>query len=121
MNNREYGTLGEEAAVAYLTRHGYKVLYQNFRVGRLGEIDIIGKDKETLCFIEVKTRSSNVFGTPAQALSRRKQATIIRLAQVYMKNNRCQDAPVRFDVIELMMDRTGKIKDIQLIKNAFQE
>lgn len=121
MNNRTYGTLGEEAAVAYLIGQGYKVICRNFRAGRMGEIDIIGMDKETLCFIEVKTRSNIMFGTPAQALSRKKQANIIRLAQIYMKNNRCLDTPVRFDVMELMMDRTGKIQDVQLIKNAFQE
>lgn len=119
MNNRAYGTLGEEAAGAYLTKHGYKVICRNFRVGRMGEIDIIGKDKETLCFIEVKTRSSNIFGTPAQAVSAKKQATITKLAQIYMQNHRFFDTPVRFDVMELMMDRTGKVQDIQLIKNAF--
>jgi len=121
MNNRAYGTLGEDAAAAYLAKHGYRILHRNFRAGRLGEIDIIGMDKETLCFIEVKTRSSDLYGTPAQALSYRKQAAIIRLARIYMQNNRYMDKPVRFDVIELMMDRTGKVLDIQLIKNAFQE
>lgn len=121
MNNRVYGALGEEAAASYLTKQGYKVICRNFRAGRMGEIDIIGMDNDTLCFIEVKTRSSKMFGTPAQALSRRKQATLVRLARVYIKNNRYMNTPVRFDVMELMMDRTGRIQDMQLIKNAFQE
>lgn len=119
MNNRAYGAIGEDAAVAYLNKHGYKVLCRNFRVGKMGELDIIGMENGTLCFIEVKTRSNEMFGTPAQAVSVKKQATIVKLAQIYMQNHRYNDIPVRFDVMELMMDRTGGIKDIQHIQNAF--
>ncbi len=119
MNNRTYGTIGEDAAVAYLNKHGFKILNRNYRVGRMGELDIIGMTNGTLCFVEVKTRSNNMFGTPAQAVSVKKQATIVKLAQIYMQNHQYDDIPVRFDVIELMMDRTGMIQDIQHIQNAF--
>lgn len=119
MNNRAYGTLGEKEAGTYLKEQGYKILTRNFRVGKMGEIDIIGKDGDTLCFIEVKTRSNRSFGTPAQAVSDQKQATITRIAQIYIQNNKYYDVPVRFDIVELMMDRTGNVKDISLIKNAF--
>jgi len=119
MDNRAYGALGEEAAAAYLVRQGYKIIARNFRAGRMGEIDIIAKDGDTLCFIEVKSRSSYSFGTPAQAVSIQKQAAITRIAQVYMQDNRYCDVPVRFDVVELMMDREGNIKNISLIQNAF--
>ncbi|NLX65016.1 MAG: YraN family protein [Clostridiaceae bacterium] len=119
MNNRAYGALGEEAAAAYLARQGYIIISRNFRVGRMGEIDIIAKDGETLCFIEVKSRSGYNFGTPAQAVSSQKQAAITRIAQVYMQNNRYSDIPVRFDIVELLMDRDGNINDIFLIRNAF--
>ncbi|MGI6122852.1 MAG: YraN family protein [Acetivibrionales bacterium] len=119
MNNRAYGTLGEKEAGTYLREQGYKILTRNFRVGKMGEIDIIGKDGDTLCFIEVKTRSNRSFGTPAQAVSDQKQATITRIAQIYIQNNKYYDVPVRFDIVELMMDRTGNVKDISLIKNAF--
>ncbi|NLO98979.1 MAG: YraN family protein [Clostridiaceae bacterium] len=119
MNNRSYGTLGEEAAVSYLVRHGYKIVTRNFRVGRMGEIDIIGKDGDTLCFIEVKSRSNYSFGSPAQAVSSQKQATITKIAQVYMQNNQYFNTPVRFDIVEVIMDRTGNIKDLSIIQNAF--
>ncbi|MGI6084797.1 MAG: YraN family protein [Acetivibrionales bacterium] len=119
VNNRAYGTLGEEEAGAYLNEKGYRILTRNFRVGRMGEIDIIGKDGDTLCFIEVKTRSNYSFGTPAQAVSKQKQTTMARIAQIYMQNNGYLDVPVRFDIVELMMDREGNISDITLIKNAF--
>jgi len=119
MNNRAYGALGEEAAAAYLARQGYKIITRNFRVGRMGEIDIIAEDVDTLCFIEVKSRSGYSFGTPAQAVSSQKQAAITRIALIFMQNNRYCDIPVRFDVVELLMDREGDIKNISLIKNAF--
>jgi putative endonuclease len=119
MNNREYGTLGEEEASGYLAGRGYKILFRNFRVGRMGEIDIICKDGETLCFVEVKTRSNDHYGTPAQAVSVSKQSTITRLAQIYMQRFGIRDMPVRFDVVEIMMDRERKISAIRLIQNAF--
>lgn len=119
MNNRSFGALGEEKAKEYLVLHGYMILDQNYRIGRLGEIDIIAKDQDTLCFLEVKTRSNDTYGTPAQAVSHQKQATITKIAQIYMQNYSCFDIPVRFDIVEVNMDRKGSVNDINLLKNAF--
>lgn len=119
MNNRTFGTKGEQEAMRYLSEHGYHILCRNFRVGRMGEIDLIGKDGNTLCFIEVKTRSNSRYGTPAEAVSCMKQVTITKVAQVYMQRNNCFNLPVRFDIVELLMDRNGQAQDIRLIQNAF--
>lgn len=119
MNNHDFGTQGEQEAASYLCKHGYTILYRNFRVGRMGELDIVGKEGDTLCFIEVKTRSNKKFGTPAQAVSASKQSTIMRLAQVYMQRYSIKDIPVRFDIVELMMNRDGMVQNIELIQNAF--
>lgn len=119
MNNCEFGALGEKEAMRYLVSNGYDILSRNFRVGRMGELDIVGKDGDAICFIEVKTRSSTRFGTPAQAVVGSKQATIKRLAMVYLQRCNLADSPVRFDVVELLMDREGNVKEFQLIKNAF--
>ncbi len=119
MNNRSFGALGEEQAKEYLEDKGYKILNRNYRVGRIGEIDIIAKDHDTLCFIEVKTRSNENFGTPAQAVSPHKQATIIKIAQIYMQKYNLYDIPVRFDIVEILMDRKGNTKDVNLLENAF--
>lgn len=119
MNNRVFGTKGEQEAARYLAVKGYTILCRNFRAGRLGEIDIIGRDGETLCFIEVKTRSNCRYGTPAQAVSSLKQGNIRRLAQIYMRRHGYSDLPVRFDVVELFMDRNGYKQELRLIKNAF--
>ena len=121
MNNRTYGDLGEETAAAYLARKGYRIITRNFRVGRMGEIDIIARDGDTLCFIEVKTRSSFSFGSPAQAVSGQKQATIRRIAHFYMQNNRYYDVPVRFDIVELLMDREAILKTLHLFKMHFND
>ncbi|MGI6050496.1 MAG: YraN family protein [Acetivibrionales bacterium] len=119
MNNRSFGTLGEERAKEYLEHKGYRILDCNYRVGRLGEIDIVARDNDTLCFIEVKTRSNNRFGTPAQAVMPQKQATIIKIAQIYMQKYKYYDIPVRFDIVEIFMDREGNTRDVNLLKNAF--
>ena len=61
------GQIGEEAAVIYLKRQGYRIVEQNFR-NQLGEIDIIAYEGDTLCFIEVKTRNSDIFGSPFELI-----------------------------------------------------
>jgi putative endonuclease len=119
MNNRTFGSKGEQEAMRYLSEHGYSIIYRNFRAGRMGEIDLIGKDGDTICFIEVKTRSSVRYGVPAEAVSYTKQATITKVAQVFMQRYNYLDVPVRFDVAELLMDRNGQVQEIRLIKNAF--
>jgi len=78
---------------------GYKILERNFR-NRGGEIDIIAKDKDYFCFIEVKYRTTNEFGSPLEAVDFRKQNQIRKVALYYlMKNKLSEWTPCRFDVI----------------------
>lgn len=119
MNNRELGNIGEDAAAGHIAGNGCRILFRNWRVSRMGEIDIIALEKDTLCFIEVKTRSGNRYGSPAEAVSAAKQKTIVRLAQVYAQQNNCYDKPMRFDVIEVYMNQDHGIASINHIKNAF--
>lgn len=119
LNNKDYGNIGEEKARQYLENQGYIILEKNFRVGRIGEVDIIAQDIDSLCFIEVKTRSNNSFGTPAEAVSRQKQSTIKTIAQIYMQRHDFFDKPVRFDIVEIIMDRKGIVNEVNLIKSAF--
>ncbi|MCX7921840.1 MAG: YraN family protein [Clostridia bacterium] len=121
-NKRSFGNAGEKIAIDFLIKNGYSILAHSYRVGRLGEIDIIARENEYLCFIEVKARSSTLFGTPSEAVSRKKQATIIKLAQIYMSNNALSDSNVRFDVVEVIVNKskeTTNVKEINLIRNAF--
>lgn len=122
MENREsLGKLGEKAALRYLEANDYKIIKTNFRVGKLGEIDIIALSGEFLCFIEVKTRSSTLFGLPSEAVTYKKQSTIRKIASVYI-NHLQKEPPVRFDVVEIIGTQTGNelnIKSINLLQNAF--
>lgn len=101
MNKRAAGTSGETAACEALKRAGLTILERNFR-RPTGEIDIIAKEKQTIAFIEVKTRSSLRFGRPAEAVDRGKQMHILRTAMLYLAEKGLDDAPVRFDVVEVL-------------------
>jgi putative endonuclease len=94
------GRSGEEAAVAYLQKQRFRVLERGFRFGH-GEIDIIASDKDTLVFIEVKTRQSLEFGRPEESVTTRKQQQIRRLAEAYLALNNLGDVSCRFDVLSV--------------------
>lgn len=114
----ELGRRGEEAALDFLRKNGYRILKKNYKSG-LGEVDIIAKDKDTFCFIEVKTRHSDKFGLPKESLLKSKQRQIAKSALVYLKENKLLDKEARFDVVCLMYAQTGA-PGIDLIKNAFE-
>lgn len=120
MNKKEFGNLGEICAQNFLKKKKYKIVQTNYRV-KSAEIDIIAYDKKTLCFIEVKTRSSDLFGNPCDAVDFRKQNKIIIGAEWYLANNGI-DCEVRFDVVEVFATQKNDefcVKKINLIKNAF--
>src|ERR1051325_6924403 len=72
------GARGEKLACRYLRRNGYKILFRNFRGHSGGEIDIVCRDRDTLVFVEVKTRTREDFGRPLEAVKRQKQRQISR-------------------------------------------
>ena len=112
------GFKGEELAVQYLKKKGYKVIERNYRC-QWGEIDLIARDKETLIFVEIKSRSSSGFGLPQDAVDRFKQEKLIQVAKAYMAEHRLQETiPARFDVVAVQFTPSGP--DIELIKDAFQ-
>jgi putative endonuclease len=117
-NKRSFGSVGENLAEGYLIKNGFRIIKKNYRVGRIGEIDLIAREKEFLCFIEVKTRKSIEFGTPAEAVTFRKRETIKKLAYIYINNNRLYDCHVRFDIVEIVFDNSNSY-NINLIMNAF--
>ena len=115
------GALGEEAAVKAIKKQGYKVIERNYRT-KMGEIDIIAKDGEYTCFIEVRLRKNNDFGSPADTIDIRKQQKIIRTAKYYAVIKKIYDTPMRFDAVLINADaKDGKLTNIktEIIKNAF--
>ncbi|MBO5884389.1 MAG: YraN family protein [Clostridia bacterium] len=90
----------------------YKIIETNF-VCKIGEIDIIAKDKDVLVFVEVKSRSTKKFGLPREAVTLQKQNKIRNVAQFYLQKTQNFNQKCRFDVIEILDN------DINHIVNAF--
>ncbi|MEW6615759.1 MAG: YraN family protein [Thermodesulfobacteriota bacterium] len=111
------GKRGEEIAVSHLKGLKYKIIEQNYTC-KFGEVDIIAKDKKTLAFIEVKTRSSLEYGHPGQVVNKRKQHQISKVALNYINKNDLQNMDARFDVVAVQISEEGE--KVELIKNAFE-
>ncbi|MCL2599319.1 MAG: YraN family protein [Firmicutes bacterium] len=126
-DNQRVGKFGETLAQEYLIHQKYQILETNYTVF-CGEIDIIAlqttgtKDKknaknavDTLVFFEIKTRKSDKYGLPSEAVGRAKQRKIASVASHYIKHKKCFDCSTRYDVIEV--DLAGTIRHIE---NAFE-
>ena len=116
MSKQSLGKWGEDLVCDYLQKNGYTILMRNFRF-RLGEIDIIAQRSESVAFVEVKTRTSGAFGTPAEAVGARKQKSMILAAQQYICLHGKPDENYTFDVAEVLVTK-GK-PAIHYIQNAF--
>ncbi len=114
--NIEVGCEGEAAAASFLKKNGYKIICMDYRTS-LGQVDIIAKEKNTICFIEVKTRVSQRSGPGSEAVQAGKQKKIAESAIIYLKNNNLLDSPARFDVVAVSL--SGNRPEFELIKDAF--
>ena len=116
------GIIGEETASLALKKKGYKIIDRNYRT-KMGEIDIIAKDGDYTCFVEVRLRKTNDFGSPADTIVKDKQQKIIKTATAYAVKHNIYDTPMRFDVVLINADINGKIPrnaDVEIIKDAFR-
>lgn len=116
-NNISKGKIGEKHAIKHLINNSYIVVEKNYRT-RVGEIDIIARDKDVLVFIEVKSRTSLKFGYPREAVDYHKQKKIRQVAEIYLLNNKIYPE-IRFDVVEIFLTNDYKTSKINIIKNAF--
>ena len=110
MNTRIVGRQGENVASEYLSKHNYKIVDRNFTC-RYGEIDVVAWDGESVIFVEVKARKDDKFGMPREAVTWRKQQTIVQCATYWLYKNKRTGVPVRFDVVEILGDKVHHIKD----------
>jgi putative endonuclease len=99
-----------------LKKKGYRIIEQNY-VCKLGEMDIIAKEKDTLAFIEVKTRTSMDFGPPQLAVTEFKQRQLSKVALNFLKEKKMEDVKARFDVVAILFSPEGE--EIELIRDAF--
>ncbi|MDQ6786819.1 MAG: YraN family protein [Acidobacteriota bacterium] len=123
------GQKGEELAAAFLVKNGYLLVAANFKIpiGRnrvgaqvTGEIDLIGYDENALCFVEVKTRTSDEFASPLAAVDLRKQRQITRTARMYRKIFRLNNIKFRYDVVSIVLNKNSRPK-IELFKGFWNE
>ena len=108
------GAWGEDLALRYLTRRGYRLVERNYRTRR-GEIDLILRKRDTLVFVEVKLRRTS-FGDPLEAVTPRKQTTLRRLAEQYLADREPDFDTLRFDVVD---PRRPQRLEIDHIEDAF--
>ena len=102
----ELGKYGEQLAADYLQRAGFRILGRNWRCAE-GEIDLVAADRRVLVAVEVKTRSSTAFGTPLEAVTRKKRSRLRRLAVQWVVANGVLFDEVRVDVVEVLKDERG--------------
>lgn len=116
MDRRGLGVEGEEAAVQFLKERGYLIRDRNVYC-RYGELDVVAELNELLCFVEVRTRTTNRFGGPALTVMSSKQSRVIKAAIEYLQRMRVRDRMIRFDVISVV--GRGSERRIEHIPNAF--
>lgn len=129
----DIGRLGEDKAAEFLLKNGYKILARNYRI-RGGEMDIVAFKRGVLAFVEVKTRTGEAFGTPAQAVDEEKIKRFLKarkdLTEHYLKSGKIpvkhkfftlnrRVFSLRNDIVEVYAFKSGEIKSINHIKEAF--
>lgn len=106
-------------ACRFLRSNGYKVLYRNFKAPHGGEVDIVARHRETLVFVEVKTRCSAEFGRPSDAVNSKKQRLMARGALAWLKLLSEPEIVCRFDVVEVFLPPGGKA-EFTLLQDVFE-
>lgn len=110
------GQKGEDRAAHFLAGQGYKILERNYRT-RAGEIDLIALHEGMVVFVEVKTRTSSLFGAPELAVTPRKQQRMAKAALGYLRSRKLYQMPCRFDVVAI---NAAAERELELIQNAFE-
>jgi putative endonuclease len=112
------GARGENLACRFLKKNGYKILYRNFKGRTGGEIDVVCRDRDTLVFVEVKTRTREDFGRPLDAVDRDKRKRISRGGLAWLRLLGDPDILFRFDVVEVIIAE-GAEPRLEILRNAF--
>lgn len=117
--NKAIGKYGESIARDFLINNGYKILNMNYR-NRYGEIDIISIKNDIIIFCEVKSRYTNSFGNPIEAVTYYKQKQIIKLSEMYLLYEKYNNYNVRYDVIEVNFNKLNNNFKVNHIKDSFR-
>jgi putative endonuclease len=120
MSRRETGLMGEKLACDFLAKNGYNIIERNYRCPE-GEIDVIARQRDTLVFIEVRTKTSQKFGGPEESITPIKAARLKTLAEIYGQNHDGLPDDWRIDVVAIEMKKDGRASRIEIIENAVGE
>lgn len=116
-DHNELGKEAENLAAEYLLKNEYKILVRNFRFKK-NEVDIIAEKNNKIIVVEVKARSTDFFILPQEAVTKGKIKSIVSAANHFMEEFN-KDQEVRFDIISILPDKTGKL-EIEHIEDAFE-
>jgi putative endonuclease len=119
MDRRALGRAGEDAAAAALAARGHVILCRNVRT-RYGEIDVVTAHGGDLVFVEVKTRTSDEYGQPLEAVHPRKRRRLTRLAWAFMQQRGLTNRACRFDAAAVVMTRDGRLLRVEIVSDAFE-
>ena len=117
-DRRSVGKRGEDAAARFLETRGLVIVNRNVR-SRLGEIDLVARDRDTLVFVEVKCRREPCGDPPQVAVTPDKQRRLARLAMGYLKRHGLGEIACRFDVLAVTLDARDRVKEIRHLEHAF--
>ncbi len=111
------GKFGQKLAAEFLLKRGYKIINQNFYT-RFGELDLVAQNEDQIVFVEVKTRSTQKFGLPEDALTKNKKEKMTSAALEFLEKNTINHDNYRFDLIAIEIDGKNKKAFIRQYKNV---
>jgi len=116
--NRQKGNQGEDEAVLFLEKKGYKIINRNFQT-KFGEIDIVARQNKKIIFVEVKASFGNSYGQPWERISRHKIFQVRRMGQLYLRQNKLTNIPLRIDAVGVWFTKGGSLQKIIHWKNIY--
>ncbi len=116
MTNKAIGKYGENLAKDFLIKQGFEIVETNYRYSKMAEIDIIASKKNILHFIEVKTRTQNLFGKPLEAITQKKLSSIYNCAKFYLSKCNKKYRSIQIDAIGIILDK-NKSPQFDFIEN----
>ncbi len=111
------GRRGEALAAERLVAAGYRLLARNYRCPA-GEVDIVAQDGDCLVFVEVRARRGDLWGTPEESVTPAKQGRLVRVAQHYLAGHEACDQDWRIDVVAVDLDRRGRVRRLDILRDA---
>ena len=120
MTRRDTGLMGERLACEFLGKNGYDIIERNYRCPE-GEIDVIARQRDTLVFIKVRTKTSRKFGGPEESITPVKAARLKILAARYGQSHKNLPELWRIDVVAIRMNQDGRASHIEVIENAVSD